>query len=86
MIRVLEKFYSSCLDNHEKEGFENNSSSRSIIPAVLAVVTVEIIVLLVGKYLWNNFLVKAVNIVNPIDSILELLAVSVLLKLLCCCN
>ena len=88
MIRVLERFYSSCLDEQNKEQFGVNSSSgKSVIPLVLAIVTVEILLLLVGTFLWNNYLVKVVTIVKPINSILELLAVSILLKLLLCsCN
>ena len=86
MIRALEGFYASCMSGHsEKEGFYGGDLKGLNIPLVLAIVTVEILVLIVGKYLWNNYLVKAVNIVNPIDSVLDLLAVSILIKLLISC-
>ena len=80
MINVLEKFYSSCLN--DKEHFEGNSRLRQLLPLVLAVVTVEIILLVLGKFLWNNYLVKAVTFVNPINSVVQLFAITVLLRLL----
>lgn len=86
MIRALEGFYASCMSGHSnKEGFYGGDLKGLNMPLILAIITVEILVLLVGKYLWNNYLVKAVSIVNPIDSVLDLLAVSVLVKLLISC-
>ena len=81
MISLFERFYSSCM-NDENEHFQNKGGLRSMLPLLLAVVTVEILLLLVGKFLWNNYLVPAVTIVNPIDSIVNLFAITVLLRLL----
>ena len=53
-----------------------------IIPAILAMITVQILLLFFGKYLWNNYLVKKVTGIKPLESVLELLAISILLKLL----
>ena len=80
MISVLEKFYSACLG--DKEHFEGNSRLRQVLPLILSVITVEILLLLVGKYLWNNYLVGAITFVNPINSVVQLFAITVLLRLL----
>ena len=61
MISLFEKFYSSCMKD-ENEHFQNKGGLRSMLPLLLAVVTVEILLLLVGKFLWNNYLVPAVTI------------------------
>ncbi len=82
MINILEEFYSRIL--HNKEYFKSGPTLRtvSLLPMILAVLTVEILLLVVGKFLWNNYLVKSVTIVNPINSIVELFAISFLLRLL----
>tara|TARA_B100001093_G_scaffold292130_1_gene278853 strand:- start:1890 stop:2138 length:249 start_codon:yes stop_codon:yes gene_type:complete len=80
MFQVLEKFYSAILP--EDEHFNMNNKMAKIIPAILAMITVQILLLFFGKYLWNNFLVKKVTGIKPLESVLELVAISILLKLL----
>ena len=80
MIQTFERFYGYLLD--ENEHFVGNQKMKNIVPFVLAVLTVEILLLFLGKFLWNNYLVKAVTIVEPIDSIIQLFAITILLRLL----
>jgi len=80
MINTFERFYSACLG--DTEYFGENYKLRETLPLILAVITVEIILLLVGKFLWNNYLVGAFTFVKPIESILQLFAITVLLRLL----
>ena len=82
MINILEQFYSRIL--HNNEDFKSGPTPRTdtLLPMILAVLTVEILLLVLGKFLWNNYLVKSVTIVNPINSIVELFAISFLLRLL----
>ena len=80
MINTFERFYSACLG--DTEYFEGNTKLRQMIPFVLSVITVEIILLLLGKFLWNNYLVSALTFVRPLDSIIQLFAITVLLRLL----
>jgi hypothetical protein len=62
----------------------NDTMSRSVslIAFVLAVVLVYAIVFLFGKFLWNNFLVKYVSVVKPVDSWIDLVAISILGRLM----
>lgn len=78
MIKTLEKFYSEIIPN--KETFETNKPNS--LPLVLAVLTVYILLLLLGKFLWNNYLVKYLSIVNPVESIIDILAISLLASLI----
>ena len=80
MIQTFERFYGYLLD--ENEHFVGNQKMKNMVPFVLAVLTVEILLLLLGKFLWNNYLVDAVTVVNPIDSIIQLFAITILLRLL----
>ena len=79
MINILEKFYSKVMPI--REDF-NNNKAVNYLPFILAVITTQILLLLLGKFLWNNYLVKNVTIVNPIDSVIDLIAISFLIKLI----
>ncbi len=78
MIRSLEKMYSSVLPKKE----EFNDNKLQTLPLFLALVTTQILILIFGKYLWNNYLVKYVSIVSPVESIIDVLAISILLSLM----
>lgn len=78
MIRTLEKFFSGIMPKEE----EFNNSRINMVPLLLAVITTQILLLFFGKYLWNNYLVKYVTIVSPVKSIVDVLAISILLSLL----
>jgi hypothetical protein len=78
----IEKFMS------KRDNFVGGSSSDamarsvSLIAFVLAVVLVYALVFLFGKFLWNNFLVKYVSVVKPVDSWIDLVAISILGRLM----
>lgn len=81
MINILEKFYSGIIDT--RENFEGGGSPpSSMLSVFLALVTVQILILLFGKYLWNNYLVKHVKILTPVNSVIDLLAISLILTLI----
>jgi len=78
MIKLLEGFYSQFIPSRE----EFNSDKSLFLPLILAVLTVQILILIFGKFLWNNYLVKYVNIFNPVESVVDLLAISLILALI----
>lgn len=82
MRKFLETFYSNVLPVREDFKGKKDLNSNMLIALVLANITALVILLVVGKFLWNNYLTKMVNIVNPIDSVFDLLALSILINLL----
>tara|TARA_B110000908_G_C10226309_1_gene438107 strand:+ start:691 stop:939 length:249 start_codon:yes stop_codon:yes gene_type:complete len=80
MINILEKFFCNCLDN--KEEFGNKDKINQPIALLLAIIISQLLLLLTGKYLWNNYLVNALTIVKPIDSIIQLFGISLLARLI----
>lgn len=82
MRKFLETFYSNVLPVREDFKGKKDLNSNALIALVLANITALVILLVLGKFLWNNYLTKMVNIVNPIDSVFDLLALSVLINLL----
>ena len=81
MRQILENLYSKILP--VKEDFGHKKQIRSnLVPLLLANLTALVILLFLGKFLWNNYLTKLVTVVNPVESVFDLLALSILLNLL----
>lgn len=70
----------------QKENFvENNEKSITYYQNIALIITfmiTQILILLFGKFLWNNYLVRTVTIIKPIDNIFEILALSLLFNLI----
>ncbi len=77
MLSVLQNVYSKM--SPQQEGF-----SQDTFPILLALITVVLLQLLLGKYLWNNYLVRVIPAINPVSGIVDILAVSFLVRLLFC--
>jgi len=75
MLGVLNSVYSK----YAPEGF-----SQDMFPILLALITVVILQLLLGKYLWNNFLIRLIPAINPVTGLVDVLAISFLVRLLFC--
>jgi hypothetical protein len=60
-----------------------NHPSAVFVGNMIIQLLVLAIILLIGRLIWNNVLTKVVTIVKPVTS-LELLAISVLIKLIFC--
>jgi hypothetical protein len=87
MSSIIEKFVLAGLQNTENFGGGRGSmpsSTGEALASLISLVIVYLILLLVGKFLWNEYLVKYVTIVKPIPGIVELLAFSVLVRLFLC--
>jgi hypothetical protein len=82
MRDVIEQFVLAGLNSTEKfGGARYTSSPNNAFASLISLVIVYIILLLVGKFLWNEYLVKYVTIVKPLPGIVELMAISVLVRL-----
>ena len=83
MLSTLESFFSKVLDKDKKEGFEGNMfGTPAWLPMLLAALTVLVIQLLIGKFLWNGYLTRLVPAIQPVEGIIDVLAISFLGRLL----
>ena len=90
MKNIIETFVLNLLTRtSSKEQFEvdarselKNMMNYQLLAQFIAIIIVNALVLLFGKFLWNNYLVKLVSGVKQIDSVWQLLAISILLKML----
>lgn len=57
-------------------------SSYKLIAAIISLIITQLLLLFLGKWLWNNYLVKIVSGIKPLESIGQLIAISILIKLL----
>jgi hypothetical protein len=67
---------------NENGVYTDGSSAARVIGRVVGLVLSVLIVLLVGKFLWNNAAVKLISGLKPVKNILELLGLMLLLGLL----
>ena len=91
MRNIVEPFVFRVLLNNDKklsqEGenqVQNMSlvSSYQIIAMVISVIVTQLLLLLLGKWLWNTYLVKVIPAIKPVKDVWHMLAVFVLIKLL----
>ena len=90
MRNFVEPFVFKVLINN-RESFSNNGkehldmrtiSNYQLIAAIISLIITQLLLLFLGKWLWNNYLVKTVTGVKPLESIVQLIAISFLIKLL----
>jgi len=72
---IVEKFIS----NKHTERFTDSSPS---VATIIAVVLYVLLVLFVGKWLWNETLCKVVAVVKPMPSLLHFIGLLLLLDIL----
>lgn len=72
---------------HRSESFRDmmTLSGGNRLLLLIMLVVYLVLILMVGKWLWNNVLCKTVNIVKPMPNVLTLLGLVILLELILPC-
>ena len=79
----LTEFFVAAMNTNE--GFTDDPKKPAkdyMLATFLAVVVYVVVIAFVGKYLWNNYFAKYVSTVSPVDSPMDIIALSVLFGLL----
>lgn len=86
--KIIENF-SNCGKEEEKFINYNNNhlgkknySTYELIILIIFAVVMHIILLIFGKFLWNNYVSTLFTVVKPVENIWQLLALSILVKLI----
>ena len=83
MQKVIESFLR--LSNKKNRENFNSDELKDNVLVIISFVIVLLLLLLVGKFLWNNVAYKLLNgIVKPADSVWEILGLAILIKILFC--
>lgn len=76
----------SCAIQKTNEGmngtFYNNNSGANALAAFIVLIIYIIIILFIGKFLWNEVLCRLLSIAKPADNIWQILGLAILLNLL----
>ena len=82
VLQELKDLYNSMLQGDDKKETFGDAKTVSRLALLLALITIIILQLFVGKYLWNNFLTRLVPVVQPAEGMVDILAISILFRLL----
>jgi hypothetical protein len=87
MGRVIDLFQSILLgtedkDNNNKSSFSYKQTLSYTMMLFSAFVITMVIVLLIGKILWNDYLVEVVPGIKKVDSVFQLAAIFLLTQML----
>tara|TARA_A100001015_G_C15020476_1_gene727729 strand:+ start:1202 stop:1597 length:396 start_codon:yes stop_codon:yes gene_type:complete len=74
--------YSNNNLSNKKSKNGKNKCWTNFVSAFLNWLVVTVITLFIGKFLWNNYLVPAIAIFNPVNSIIQMFAIVILIQLL----
>jgi hypothetical protein len=89
---MIQELFSQCgaaIDEQRKEMFSNegelapvNTETGRLVGMVVGRIVVLLLLLVVGKFLWNNVATKLVSVLKPAKSVLDILGLVLLLALL----
>ena len=82
VLQELKDLYKSILQGDGKKEAFGDEKTITKFAILFALVTIVLLQLFLGKYLWNNFLTKLVPIVQPAEGVVDILAISILFRLL----
>jgi len=85
MNKIIKNFTNTIL-RKKNENFsleeETPNFNKKYITAVISIVIADLLLMFLGKFFWNNYLVNIVTFIKPIDSILDFWALSILFRIL----
>ena len=81
VFKQIQKAVSSTL-NRNKESFGEEKNKVDWLSLLIALLIIIAIQLVVGKYLWNNYLVTYVPAIRPVESVIDILAISLLYRIM----
>jgi len=82
-MKLFYTIHNAINNNTERFGNSDGENKGSVLAAyIISMVIYLVLVLLLGKWIWNNVLVKLVSGVNKIKNPLDLILLSILFSLL----
>jgi hypothetical protein len=82
LAHSIEQFISSSKDGFYGGAPAVPNRTAGALALLLAIIVVYVVLAIFGKFLWNNFLLKYLTILKPIESWIDIIAISILLRLL----
>jgi hypothetical protein len=67
--------------NMDLQAVQSAYGTAGVWAFFISTIVVYIVLMLIGKYLWNTVVVEMVTVARPIDSVFQLIGLAVLVKL-----
>jgi len=68
-------------NNMDLEAIQSAYGTAGIWSFFILTITTYIVLMLIGKWLWNSVVVEMVSVARPIESVFQLIGLSILVKL-----
>lgn len=84
---MLQNIVKSAVNNYYRSqngGGQQQMGDVDMLVVLITLLLVTFLLAFFGKYLWNEILVKVVNVCKPIDSWVDLLGLVILFNILFC--
>jgi hypothetical protein len=81
IANTITKLVSSVTGNNFVGG-QNDMSDGNLLVSLITLVVFVVILLFIGKYIWNEVLIKLVPGINPLENPTQLLLLWILLNML----
>ena len=81
IANTITKLVSSVTGNNFVGG-QNDMSDGNLLVSLITLVVVVVILLFIGKYIWNEVLIKLIPGINPLENPTQLLLLWVLINML----
>lgn len=90
---IIEKFFSNVMTKNKEQfmnangqidiaALQSTENKAAVMAFVITYLSIYILLLLLGKWIWNNMIVEMFSVVRPVDSILNILGLAILVKLI----
>jgi hypothetical protein len=82
-------FTTETFNSNNESADKTQNKAKNMLVSLLVLTTIFVLLLIVGKILWNSVLIKLFPFVSPVKSVWQVLGLSILLGLIfpgCNCN
>jgi len=83
---MLTSTIKSLAQNMSQNKFTGGENNMTLFVNLVTLVVLVTLMLFVGKYIWNEVLVKLVTSVKPVENPIDLLLLMLLTNMLFCCK
>ena len=77
-----EQFNNSSMDSVDLATLQATQGSAALWTLIIMTIAVYLLLMLIGKWLWNSVAVNMISTLKPIDSVFSLVGLAILVKLI----
>lgn len=82
MLERIKEYLETLFQHFGIENFDNSKLKQMGFFIIVMSILFMILLLILGKYLWNNVLTQVIPAIKPVDSILQFIGLWFLIQLL----